>query len=118
MSASLIFASAESSRMTISVLLISSEKMTLAIRFLIEHDRMKSKPSVELWVGTMALLARYMWLALPTSTQRTGTLPVRRTFTMKRDLERAVPVAARRSLCNKALRGSANTSSMVENAKV
>ena len=37
MSASLIFASADSSRMTISDLLISSEKMTLANRFLIEH---------------------------------------------------------------------------------
>ncbi len=44
---SLIFASADSSRITISDLLISSEKMTLANRCLIEHDRMKSKPSVD-----------------------------------------------------------------------
>ncbi|CFE37551.1 Uncharacterised protein [Mycobacterium tuberculosis] len=47
MSESLILASADSSRMTISDLLISSEKMTLAIRCLIEHDRMKSSPRVD-----------------------------------------------------------------------
>ena len=47
-SASLIFASADSSRITISDLLISSEKMTLAMRCLIEHDRKKSNPSVDL----------------------------------------------------------------------
>ena len=58
MSASLILASADSSRMTISDLLISREKMTLAIRCLMEQDRMKSSPSVELCVGTMAGPAR------------------------------------------------------------
>ena len=42
MSDSLIFASADSSRITISDLLISSENTTLANRFLIEHDRKKS----------------------------------------------------------------------------
>ncbi|MCH2221992.1 MAG: hypothetical protein MK097_16960, partial [Dechloromonas sp.] len=40
--ASLTLASAASSRITISDLLISNEKMTLAIRCLSEHDRMKS----------------------------------------------------------------------------
>ena len=60
MSASLIFASADNSRMTISGLLISNENTMLGIRFLIEHDRKKSRPRVELWVGTMARLARYM----------------------------------------------------------
>ncbi|SID49361.1 Uncharacterised protein [Mycobacteroides abscessus subsp. abscessus] len=44
--------------MTISVLLISSEKMTLGSWCLIEHERTKSKPSVELWVGIMARPAR------------------------------------------------------------
>ncbi len=58
MLASLILASADSSRITISDLLISSEKMTLAIRCSIEQDRMKSSASVELWVGTMPLPAR------------------------------------------------------------
>ena len=58
MSASLIFASADSSRITISDLLISSEKMTLANWFLIDADRMKSRPRVELCVGTMPAPAR------------------------------------------------------------
>ena len=79
MSASLIFASADSSRMTISDLLISSEKMTLAIRFLIEQDRRKSSPSVELCVGTMPRPARYRCASLSTCTQRTGTLRTGRT---------------------------------------
>ena len=48
MSASLIFASADNSRMTISVLLISKEKMTLGNWCLIEHDRIKSSASVGL----------------------------------------------------------------------
>ena len=40
--------------------------MTLVIRFLIEHERKKSNPSVELCVGIIARLARYMWSALST----------------------------------------------------
>ena len=48
MSESLIFASADNSLMTISLLLISSENTTLASRFLIEQERRKSRPSVEL----------------------------------------------------------------------
>src|ERR1700747_1421729 len=72
-SESLIFASADSSRITISDLLISSEKMTLASRFLIEQDRMKSSPSVELCVGTIPRPARYRRAGLSTCTQRTGT---------------------------------------------
>ena len=48
MSASLILASADNSRMTISDLLISNENTTLASRFLIEQERKKSSPSVEL----------------------------------------------------------------------
>ena len=82
MSESLIFASAESSRITISDLLISSEKMTLASRCLIEHDRMKSSPSVDLCVGTIPRPARYRCAGLSTSTQRTGTLCTRRTAAM------------------------------------
>ncbi len=77
-SASLIFASADSNRMTISDLLISREKMTLAIRCLIEHDRKKSSTSVELCVGTIPRPARYRCAGLSTSTQRTGTLATRR----------------------------------------
>ena len=57
-SPSLILASADNRRMTISVRLISREKMTLAIPCLTEHERMKSMLSVELCVGTMARPAR------------------------------------------------------------
>lgn len=117
-SESLIFASADNSRITISDLLISSEKMTLAIRCLIEHDRKKSRPRVELCVGTIALLARYMWLSLSTSTQRTATDSIGRTSTMKRDPQREVPVTARRSLCAMAFRSNANTLSSVEKVRV
>ncbi|CAB4886511.1 unannotated protein [freshwater metagenome] len=48
MSPSLIFASADSRRMTISVRLISREKMTLGIPCLMEHERMKSILRVDL----------------------------------------------------------------------
>ncbi len=68
------FASAESSRMVISLRLISSEKTHEVRPCLIEAERAKSRPSVELWVGIMVLPARYRWSALSTSTQRTGTL--------------------------------------------
>ena len=76
--------------------------MTLDIRCLIEHDRKKSSPSVELCVGTIARLARYMWSALSTWTQRTGTLSTGRTSTMNLEHERAVPALRRRSLCSNA----------------
>ena len=58
--------------MTISVLPISREKMTDAMPCLIEHDRMKSMLSVELWVGTIDRPARYR-CSPSTSTHRTGT---------------------------------------------
>ena len=51
-------ASAESSRMVISLRLISSEKMQVAMLFLIAADRAMSSPSVELWVGIIARPAR------------------------------------------------------------
>jgi hypothetical protein len=53
--------------------------MTLAIRCLIEHERMKSSPSVELCVGTIPRPAKYRCEPLSTCTQRTGTLRSRRT---------------------------------------
>src|SRR3954454_3930914 len=114
MSANLIFASADNKRMTISDLLISSEKMTLDIRFLIEHDRKKSSPRVELCVGTIDRLARYMWSSLSTSTQRTGTLSIGRTSTISLELERVALALARRSLCAMAFRVRPKTSSSVE----
>ncbi len=48
MSESRIRASAESSRMTISLLLISSENTTLVMPFLTEQARARSSPSVDL----------------------------------------------------------------------
>ena len=53
--------------------------MTLACWCLIEQDRMKSSPIVELCVGTIDRPARYRWAGLSTSTQRTGTESTRRT---------------------------------------
>ena len=58
MSASRIRASADSSRMTISVLLISSENTALVMPCLTEQDRAKSSPSVELCVGIIDRPAR------------------------------------------------------------
>ena len=52
------FASADSSRMVISDLLISSEKITEVSPCLIEHAREKSSASVELCVGIIDRLAR------------------------------------------------------------
>src|SRR4051795_9030070 len=78
------FASAESSRMVISDLLISSEKIADVSPCLIEHAREKSSARVELWVGTIDRLARYMWSALSTCTHRTGTLAIGRTSTTYR----------------------------------
>ena len=51
-------ASADSSRMVISLRLISSEKMQVAMLFLMAADRAMSRPSVELWVGTIERPAR------------------------------------------------------------
>ena len=45
-------------RMTISVRLISSEKITLVMPCFTEHDRAKSSPSVELWVGIIDRLGQ------------------------------------------------------------
>ena len=58
MSPSRIRASADSSRMMISVLLISSEKIALVMPCFTEHDRAKSRPRVELWVGIIDRPAR------------------------------------------------------------
>ena len=55
-SVSLIFASADSSRITISDLLISREKTTLAIRFLIEQERKKSSPRVDFPIPGLAAI--------------------------------------------------------------
>ena len=92
--------------------------MTLDIRCLIEQDRKKSSPSVELCVGTMARPARYMWSSLSTCTQRTGTLSTGRTSTMNLETDRAVPRAARRSLCSRVFRVRPKTSSSVEKVRV
>ncbi len=94
--------------MTISVLPISSEKMTDAMPCLMEHDRMKSMLSVELCVGTIARPARYMW-SPSTSTHRTGTEETGRTATMRRSRG----MVARHSLCRTALLGRTKTSSSV-----
>ncbi len=51
-------ASADSSRMVISVRLISREKTQVAMLCLIAADRAMSSPSVELWVGTIVGPAR------------------------------------------------------------
>ena len=67
---------------------------------------------------TIALPARYMWLSLSTSTQRTATCSIGRTSTMNRDPEREVPALARRSLCAMAFRCNANTLSSVEKVRV
>ena len=58
MSASRIRASADSSRMTISDLLISSENTALVMPCFTEQERAKSSPSVELCVGTIERPAR------------------------------------------------------------
>ena len=60
MSASRIRASADSSRMTISLLLISREKTALVRPCLTEQERAKSSPSVELCVGTIVRPAWYL----------------------------------------------------------
>ena len=59
MSASNTFACADSNRMTISDLLISTENTMLGNRCLIEHGRKKSGPSVELDVEIIASPARH-----------------------------------------------------------
>ena len=53
-----IRASADSSRMVISLRLISREKITLVMRCLIAADRQKSSPRVELCVGIIERPAR------------------------------------------------------------
>src|SRR2546421_7126733 len=107
-------ASADSSRMTISTLLISSEKMALAKLCFTDVARQKSMAAVELCVGIMARLARYRWSSLSTVTHRTGTLGTARTSTMNRDPVRTLVCPRRRSLCAIRLRSNRNTSSTVE----
>ena len=51
-------ASAASRRMVISLRAISSEKMQVVMLCLMAAERAMSRPSVELWVGTMARPAR------------------------------------------------------------
>jgi hypothetical protein len=55
-------------------LLISSEKMALAMLCRTDALRAKSIAAVELWVGIIASPARYRWSGLSTVTHRTGTL--------------------------------------------
>ena len=66
-------ASADSSRMVISVRLISSEKITLVRPCLIDAARAMSRPRVELWVGIIASTGEVQMVGASTSTQRTGT---------------------------------------------
>ena len=107
MCASGTFASADSSRMVISDLLISNEKIADVIPFLMEQARAKSNPSVELCVGTIDRLARYMWSSLSTCTHRTGTLATGRTSTTyRRSAVRTEP------FCRASLRASRNTGSV------
>src|SRR6266508_6025482 len=110
--------SADSSRITISTLLISRLNTRLAKLLRIDVARTKSNAAVELCVGIIDLLARYRWSSLSTSTHRTGTLGIGRTSTMKREPERTVVVLRRRSLWAIRLRSSRNTSSWVVNVRV
>ena len=68
-----IRASAESSRMVISLRPISRLKMTVDILCWIAAVRAMSSPRVELWVGIIGVPARYRWSAASTWMQRTGT---------------------------------------------
>ena len=74
--------SADSSRMVISLRLISRLKITVGRLCLMAAERARSRASVELCVGTMPRPARYNWSALSTCTHRTGTDGTRRTSTM------------------------------------
>src|SRR5699024_11570642 len=74
MSDSFTRASALISRMTISVLLISRENTTEDRPFLTEHERMMSRPMVELCVGIAVGPARYRWFFAATSIHRTGKI--------------------------------------------
>ena len=106
-------ASADSRRMTISLRLISREKMTLARPCLMDAARAMSTPSVELCVGTIERPARYMCDAFPTSMQRTGTLGTGVTSMTKRLIRRAFDWCRVRSLWAICLRCRRNTMSCV-----
>ena len=56
----------------------SCEKIADVSPCLIEQAREKSNARVELCVGTIDRLARYVWSALATWTHRTGTLAIAR----------------------------------------
>ena len=97
--------------MTISILLISSEKMALAMLCRTAALRAKSIDAVELCVGIIDRPARYRWSALSTLTHRTGTLGTGRTSTMERRSAWVGDSRRRRSLWSRLLRSSRNTSS-------
>ena len=78
------FASADSRRMVISCLLISSEKIAAGRWCFTDADRAMSRPSVELWVGMKLRPARNRWFSAATWMQRTGTLAIGRTSVMNR----------------------------------
>ena len=65
-------ASADSSRMVISLRPISRLNSTVLMLFLMAAARAKSSASVELWVGIMLRPARYRRSRLSTCTHRTG----------------------------------------------
>ena len=91
-------ASADSSRMVISLRLISRLKITVARPCCTEAARARSSARVELWVGIHERPARYMCSALSTCTQRTGTLGIGRTSVMNRQrVVGGAPVACRAS---------------------
>ena len=98
-------ASADSSRMVISLRLISRLKIAAVRPCLIEQARARSSASVELCVGIQLRLARYMWSALSTCTQRTGTLGTGRTSVMNRVRATAPSL----TVCRASLRVSRNT---------
>src|SRR4029453_12764173 len=101
--------------MTISILLISSEKIALAQLLRMAALRAKSIDAVELCVGISVRPARYSLSALPTDTPFTGTLATVRQFTMDRAEPAIAPPARRRSLCSAALRSTRKMSSVVVN---
>ena len=106
-------ASADSSRMVISLRLISREKIAVASLCLIDADRAKSSASVELCVGTIARPARYRCRRCRPRRSGPARCATRRTSTMYRQ-----PTSrhgrARRSLCTSCLRSSRKTSSSAQ----
>ena len=89
-------ASADSSRMVISLRPISRLNSTVLMPFLMAAARAKSSARVELWVGIMPRPARYRWSGLSTCTHRTGWESTGRTSTKYRHGSRREPPGQRR----------------------